>query len=566
MKATTIVRLGILLVVPTVASLSQLHGQSSSIVLTNAGVRGADFSFEILASDLSGCVVQGAPALSGGWTDLPQPVQNPFVVRVDQAERFFRVRCGDSYSVNTAGYLERILPAGWSMIGNPFDAATNTVALLLPDPPPRTALYTFDGRQQVWKNVNVFEFGAWTQPAETLLPGRGAMIETPYAFRQVFGGLVNSPQGPASFDGGWNLAGMPFEFTSPGGPADGDSVIVLRPDSGVYLVMDFDYGAWSEEPVIAWGEGFWYRRNKPNPTALTPEGTVNFNNYLADESEPFALNGTLLEGTNWVAQLYASATQTGSFQPIGAPLPFLTGPGAGYFDTRTGALRVIPVTAPMATVWVQAMMWDRAAGATYEEALTNGAAHGSSEVATVVAGGVVNGFPPVVPAKIGFALHRTRLDGNYASPSRLAVFTGSRATFSCPATGGSAYRWQKQGADTNWVDVPGATTRQLVLDPALPQEAGAYRPVVDDNPGDPGELQVLAAPQFSRLAYEPVSGAFRFELAAPAGFNYRIEASADFTNWLHQTSIQSFDGSQQVTDSQAGSFRQRFYRVVIAGP
>src|SRR5438105_2540605 len=285
MKIGRATSFGVALATFLFASNWQLHAQATSVVLTNARVQGASFSFEILASDLSGCVVQAAPGLSGSWTDLPMAVQSPFAIRVDQQARFFRVRCGDLLSVNAAGYVASVFPAGYSMIGNPLDRGNNAVAALFPNPPPKTLLYTFDAKHQTWRNANEFEFGAWTQPDETLNIGDGAFLFAPFSFRQVFAGLATKPPAFPQIEGGLNLLSVSTE-------------------------------------------GFWYHHNQPNPTAVPPQGTIYFNNYAPHVDAPFVgPDGSRLEGSNWVAQLYASSSQSGVFVPVGVPLPFLTGAG-----------------------------------------------------------------------------------------------------------------------------------------------------------------------------------------------------------------------------------------------
>ena len=84
--------------------------------------------------------------------------------------------------------------------------------------------------------------------------------------------------------------------------------------------------------------------------------------------------------------------------------------------------------------------------------------------------------------------------------------------------------------------------------------------------GRPLQLRVVPSAQFTALTCVPSSRAFQFTLGAEAGFNYRLEASADLTNWLYLSTLDNFGGSQPIADTEAGSFRQRFYRLVIAGP
>ncbi|PYJ96937.1 MAG: hypothetical protein DME23_18150, partial [Verrucomicrobia bacterium] len=156
----------------------------------------------------------------------------------------FRVRCGDLLSVNAAGYVASVFPAGYSMIGNPLDRGNNAVAALFPNPPPKTLLYTFDAKHQTWRNANEFEFGAWTQPDETLNIGDGAFLFAPFSFRQVFAGLATKPPAFPQIEGGLNLLSVSTE-------------------------------------------GFWYHHNQPNPTAVPPQGTIYFNNYAPHVDAPF---------------------------------------------------------------------------------------------------------------------------------------------------------------------------------------------------------------------------------------------------------------------------------------
>jgi len=123
---------------------------------------------------------------------------------------------------------------------------------------------------------------------------------------------------------------------------------------------------------------------------------------------------------------------------------------------------------------------------------------------------------------------------------------------------------------TNWVDITDARSYELVFDPVALQNEGSYRLQTSyegvTSSGRPVHLRVLPAAQFAALTYVPSSGTFQFKLETEAGFNYRLEASADLTNWLYLSTLDNFGGSQPIADTEAGSFRQRFYRLVIAGP
>ena len=76
--------------------------------------------------------------------------------------------------------------------------------------------------------------------------------------------------------------------------------------------------------------------------ALAGTPSVNFNNRVpgAVDAPVSDATGARLEGTNWQAQLWV---ETGdSFNPVGVPVFFRTGPAAGYFDVGLDSSRPIP--------------------------------------------------------------------------------------------------------------------------------------------------------------------------------------------------------------------------------
>ncbi len=138
--------------------------------------------------------------------------------------------------------------------------------------------------------------------------------------------------------------------------------------------------------VQAYGQGQVDFRNRN--TALVPP--LNAPVYGRDGT-------TLLGDANFVAQLYYSATETGSFTPVSvAPAAFRTGTGAGYWNPGTSATRDLTGIAPGATAWLQVRVWNLSAYPTYEAALGAGADRGLSGVFSVTTGGATT--PPSVPA------------------------------------------------------------------------------------------------------------------------------------------------------------------------
>src|SRR5437879_6469418 len=83
--------------------------------------------------------------------------------------------------------------------------------------------------------------------------------------------------------------------------------------------------------------------------------------------------------------------------------------------------------------------------------------------------------------------------------------------------------------------------------------------------GFPVQLRVLPSPAFHRFTRDASTGGTSFEVTAEPGFTYQVHASDDLTNWVYVSTLEKFNGSARVTDVEAGSFRARFYRLVIVG-
>ena len=131
---------------------------------------------------------------------------------------------------------------------------------------------------------------------------------------------------------------------------------------------------------------------------LAGQGTVNFANRVTGfvDAPVFGIDGiTKLIGASYMAQLYAGAT-VNSMAPVGDPLPFRTGTGAGYINTSgVDPTRTIPGVAAGAVAFVKVVAWDTMWGATYETAWWS---NGASSVFALTTGG--GGVPPGPPANL----------------------------------------------------------------------------------------------------------------------------------------------------------------------
>lgn len=134
------------------------------------------------------------------------------------------------------------------------------------------------------------------------------------------------------------------------------------------------------------------------------QGTVNFVNRITGTLDipvfSDAANTVRLAGPDFVAQLYFSATETGSYSPVsGAPAPFRTGAGAGYWNAGADATRTLTGIAGNSTAWLQVRVWNSTLG-TYDavSAANVPLTYGFSNPFSVIAGN--GGIPPSVPVNM----------------------------------------------------------------------------------------------------------------------------------------------------------------------
>ena len=177
---------------------------------------------------------------------------------------------GTVYSVNVVGYVKVDLKPGFTMIANPLNAPTNTIAALLPDVPDGTVLYKFDSSKQSF-TVNAKDFGEWALPNDTLAPGEGAFIRisgsqtvTVTFVGEVMQGSLSTPI-PAGFS--IKSSQVPLDqvaLSGTGGqdfPAvDGDVIYRFNPDTQAYSILSFDFGEWSVVPTPKLGEAFFVKK------------------------------------------------------------------------------------------------------------------------------------------------------------------------------------------------------------------------------------------------------------------------------------------------------------------
>ena len=171
----------------------------------------------------------------------------------------------EKYSKNAIGFVRVTYPKGKSLIANPLDREDgNTVANLFASLPEGSSLAQLDedGGELV---VSVFEGGAWGNPAMTLDPGEGAVLDitgegqiaVEYFGVALQGDLASAIPAAAAFRSAMTPVGGGVT-TALGLPtAEGLQVQLFDNESGSYVTYTFTAAAWQpSEPVIALGQAF----------------------------------------------------------------------------------------------------------------------------------------------------------------------------------------------------------------------------------------------------------------------------------------------------------------------
>jgi hypothetical protein len=118
------------------------------------------------------------------------------------------------------------------------------------------------------------------------------------------------------------------------------------------------------------------------------QGTVAFaNKWVNLDQKVYNWQFVPLSGPDYYAQLFAGPDYS-SLAPIGAPVPFRTGTGVGYWNWGPSATRTIDTVAPGGTVIIEVRAWDNDRGsiATWDAAVNAGRPLGQSDTFRVVLG------------------------------------------------------------------------------------------------------------------------------------------------------------------------------------
>jgi len=168
------------------------------------------------------------------------------------------------YSVNVVGYVNVVVPAGYSTIANPLSASDNTVTALFntasttgSQPALGANLFTWNGSSFQANNNDAFG-GGWQFPSNTVPPGLGVFFQNVNTvFTNTFVGTV--VQGPATNAvpvgysmqaSQWPVQDFLFNLGFPTNNL-GDNVFLWNGSAFIAVNNDIFGSGWSPTPTAA---------------------------------------------------------------------------------------------------------------------------------------------------------------------------------------------------------------------------------------------------------------------------------------------------------------------------
>lgn len=171
------------------------------------------------------------------------------------------------YSLNVVGYVNKTIPAGFSLVANPLNTTNNTLSSIFANPPVNSAVYRFVGGSY---QISTFALDDdnnlnWDNNF-VLAPGEGFWIfNSGAAFTNTFVGEVAQGSLTNAVPAGFSLKGSSVpqvaDLNSQNYPAQvNDAVYFFR--NGTYAIstyaLDDDNNLnWDSNPTPEIAEGFW---------------------------------------------------------------------------------------------------------------------------------------------------------------------------------------------------------------------------------------------------------------------------------------------------------------------
>ena len=434
---------------------------------------------------------------AGGSVEFVDSTSPNFFNRLYRA----RVVGSSAVSTNVVGYSVRQVGPGYSMIANPFLAATNIVSALLPTMPSGTIV--FKPGTNGW-SANEYR-DRWSNTNMTLLPGEAAMFYNPQCcgLLLTFAGEVPAGDAQVLLPVGFSLVSsilgdQGLVATDLGIPLQNGLQVLkqAQTDDGTFLFESFVYffGTWASfEPTISPGEAFWIKRfsvgswfrpasvsgvaGSGYQVPLEPfspvDGQIHFSTFNADAALGRVTQNGLPVETNFVGQLFQHLGG-GDYQAIGSPVPFRSGFISG------GVIATPYYFAVLAdgTTLFQLRGWDATKASSYNEASYKQASPFSSRPFSMRLQNSGSGlsFPP--PTANGFGSvevsddPQTPESPHYHIEGPAALQSGGNLFLIAKDNPylTDAYQWFR-----NDVMLTGETKATLALTNAQPEHSGRYR-------------------------------------------------------------------------------------------
>lgn len=175
-------------------------------------------------------------------------------------------------SVNAVGYVNVVIPPGFSMVCNPLSQG-GTLGTLFSNAPSQTVVYTFDG--------TLFHYGTYhgngrfsgdLTGSETLSPGQGVFVYNPNSqFTNTFVGEVLTGTLVIPLSPGFQIVSSAVPQTGKvvtdlGVPMSSGDIVYIYDSVNGYTYYTYHTGnKWSgsgtTEPTISVGSAFWVYRS-----------------------------------------------------------------------------------------------------------------------------------------------------------------------------------------------------------------------------------------------------------------------------------------------------------------
>lgn len=174
------------------------------------------------------------------------------------------------FSANVVGYVNVTVPAsGFAMVANQLNTTNNTLANVIPNPPPNTAAYKYGASGYTVYQFDEFDLKWLPDGNATVNPGEGLFIKNPTTSPLTITFVGEVPQGTLTTDvpAGFAIRSsmvpqqgkLGADLGFPGAP--NDQVYVYNNGSyTVYQFDEFDLKWLPDDPTIAVGQAFFSKK------------------------------------------------------------------------------------------------------------------------------------------------------------------------------------------------------------------------------------------------------------------------------------------------------------------